>query len=1172
MSGQAPWSIKGIRAETREAARGLAQRDGLTIGEWMNRLIEDIGGTGSEADMPPAQPQQPSGMPAAMRRSSAASLQPFPTQDAGWQSPPSSDPGRLAVALEALTRRLEGLPTAAPQPAVRPANTGGALDRALGMIGERMEETERRHDRTFGHIDATLSEIRQTHAAIAERLRRLEDADPANKSLGALRALENALARVAQQVQVQDERATQFAAELSGMRQLDAEMALMSGRLQAHDHRTGTLEAELAAIRSGAGSEAELAARVEALEEGTGDIIRQTSESIGQVGATIEAVAGRLAELETGTASAVEEADRGLHMLSDRVAAAEELAQSASSRLAELMVDLSARMTEIESMAQQAGSKAAIAALEARLGEFQSGMADMDQRLSGQLAGVRTELLETMRDGIDSRFAEIAGTFAQRIDQVERRSTDALERVGGEVARVASALSQRLQRLEESDTRARETSTSSRMEMAGIARAIEERMGALEARDDAMVERAGVHMKQIADQLAARLEQSEKRTLDSVSEQMRTLADRLQARQEEQTRDLVKRIDDVDERGAKRIEDRLGFVAREIQAAEDRAKAVSAPLHRGFDTVIDRLDRLETRAIEPYAETVGMVGGGSVQIATPDDRYELGGTMSRDSGYRSDFETSAMPYADPDTDYGYGAAAPAPEPAPRRGGFASPFPVGEVGSGPIPASALDNPRSDDALGSPLTDTFDRQQADRDTLAHGLDGPPPEILFEQDDDFGILTTPTQQRRGGSDYLATARQAAIAAAQAREIDSRALKASAKSTRPGLRLGKGMPAPKAKPAASGSVKTKQGVSPVVLIAAAGIVATGGIYALNSMRAGASDEVPASLAPAETASVAPAATAVPETPALLPTVSDPAAAPATPDTATAPVADAAVAAATTGAAASPTAETGSAGAAAVPAPRRPTAMTDLARQQEVAAAEARRRAAELEARATARARQPSATPPAATSRPATAPTGAAASARPAAAAPASALPRAAASTPSAAYDEAMRRQQAGDATGALPLLQRAADAGDIRAQNRLARMYERGEAGVQRDMAAARRWTERAAASGSRRAQHNLGVYYAEGEGVQQDFGRAAENFRRAAQRGAADSQYNLGAMAEQGLGTERSDREAYYWYALAARSGDQDAARKAQEVGGRLDPTARQAEESRVQAFTPEAGGTE
>ena len=41
MNKAVPWSIKGVDFDAREAAKEAARRDGLTLGEWMNRAISD---------------------------------------------------------------------------------------------------------------------------------------------------------------------------------------------------------------------------------------------------------------------------------------------------------------------------------------------------------------------------------------------------------------------------------------------------------------------------------------------------------------------------------------------------------------------------------------------------------------------------------------------------------------------------------------------------------------------------------------------------------------------------------------------------------------------------------------------------------------------------------------------------------------------------------------------------------------------------------------------------------------------------------------------------------------------------------------------------------------------------------------------------------------------------
>src|SRR6476661_552726 len=40
MSAGVPWSVKGIDRKARETAKDLARRSGMTLGEWLNHVIE----------------------------------------------------------------------------------------------------------------------------------------------------------------------------------------------------------------------------------------------------------------------------------------------------------------------------------------------------------------------------------------------------------------------------------------------------------------------------------------------------------------------------------------------------------------------------------------------------------------------------------------------------------------------------------------------------------------------------------------------------------------------------------------------------------------------------------------------------------------------------------------------------------------------------------------------------------------------------------------------------------------------------------------------------------------------------------------------------------------------------------------------------------------------------
>jgi localization factor PodJL len=131
----------------------------------------------------------------------------------------------------------------------------------------------------------------------------------------------------------------------------------------------------------------------------------------------------------------------------------------------------------------------------------------------------------------------------------------------------------------------------------------------------------------------------------------------------------------------------------------------------------------------------------------------------------------------------------------------------------------------------------------------------------------------------------------------------------------------------------------------------------------------------------------------------------------------------------------------------------------------------------------------------------------------------------------------------------ERAAKQGLAPAQFRLGGFYEKG-IGVKKDLAAARDLYLAAAGKGNGKAMHNLAVLYAEGVDGPADYANAAHWFREAADHGVTDSQYNLGILYARGTGVTQNYAESYKWFALAAIQGDQDAAKKSDEVAARLD----------------------
>ena len=125
------------------------------------------------------------------------------------------------------------------------------------------------------------------------------------------------------------------------------------------------------------------------------------------------------------------------------------------------------------------------------------------------------------------------------------------------------------------------------------------------------------------------------------------------------------------------------------------------------------------------------------------------------------------------------------------------------------------------------------------------------------------------------------------------------------------------------------------------------------------------------------------------------------------------------------------------------------------------------------------------------------------------------------------------GDYAAALREWRPLAEQGDASAQSNLGVMYANGQ-GVTQDYGEAVKWYRKAVVQGDADAQYNLGVSYDKGQGVAQDDAEAVKWYRKAADQGVALAQYNLGNMYAGGQGVAQNYGEAARWYRKAARQG--------------------------------------
>ena len=216
MSSGAPWSVKGIDPKAREVAKDLARREGLTLGEWLNRMIleeegpEEITSEAYFTDTKFLDPEPegaverpartyyetPRAEPTYAEAPRREPARPEPARaeapPARWEAPehPADEIGRVALALDRLTERIE----------TSEGRTGLAITGVEHSVRDaisRIEAAERESVAVAARFEGAVGEVQTEQSRIAERLRRMETEAAGPRSAEALRALEQALGKVA---------------------------------------------------------------------------------------------------------------------------------------------------------------------------------------------------------------------------------------------------------------------------------------------------------------------------------------------------------------------------------------------------------------------------------------------------------------------------------------------------------------------------------------------------------------------------------------------------------------------------------------------------------------------------------------------------------------------------------------------------------------------------------------------------------------------------------------------------------------------------------------------------------------------------------------------------------------------------------------------------------------
>jgi localization factor PodJL len=430
MTVGAPWSVKGIDPKAREVAKDLARRSGMTLGEWLNRVIleddvpEEVFSEADFHDRPRRLPDAP--------RVRLASVTGRPNEIA------NGDLARVAQVLDRLTDRIEasetrtGLAIAGVEHSVRQAvarieaaERGGlAVTTRLDQVAERLEgegpreEVGPRSDEALraiygqgaeaqaaladqvaarlidrlAHAEARTAEavngLRSSLAALDARLRSVEG----GASLDVDRRLETLAAELG--ARVEDARAEAVARlQASSAEGVDERMAEMAGHVRAAEQRSAQ-----AIERMGR----EVLALAEAMNRRLASSEQQSARAVEHVGGEIvrigAAVESRLTRAEQAQADALEklgaEIGRVTERLTDRVAQSER-------RTAQAIEDVGEQVTRVtERMEHRHERLSGDVAERLRQNEERTGKLLEEARngLETSLAGTRERLAETAAD------------------------------------------------------------------------------------------------------------------------------------------------------------------------------------------------------------------------------------------------------------------------------------------------------------------------------------------------------------------------------------------------------------------------------------------------------------------------------------------------------------------------------------------------------------------------------------------------------------------------------------------------------------------------------------------------------------------------------------------------------------------------------------------------------
>lgn len=583
---QGPWSVKGIDPKARELARERAQRQGVTLGQYLNSLLlEGDSGAFEDIDLGDIPTRTPSG---------------------------DHDLRRMSQEIDMLAQRLEASTS-------RSARAVSGIDKSiLGLMG-KVDASGKAQLQALERVTRAMGEIESTQSALRTRIDTIESAPGGSgggPTLDALKALESSLGRLADQVQGRareqddfralfDEKVSQVSNKVDDVaRSMDTVVnnairqnaSTLTGRIDQVEEKMSSVERR---IEAGINKISDAASRFELFEtkaeRAVGDTTwrmeRALETTLNRSRAMSQEVIDRVDNIEEKTREAVTGLSDAVARITERLGRAERKTETA-------VGVLERAVTDIDDKVQRGGGKQQAEDLAQFQAVFQKRLDSLAEDLSRPIAAVRADVERKLEEAVRSGSPEKVERLERQIKQLqeqlqvsEARQADAVEAMSSQVDRLSRAVDERLRTVE---ARGDQRSIDDvRREMTRLADTIDARLGNVETTTRATIDNLGRLNTAVDDKLSA-LEKKSAGAIDAVGEQVALVAERLQKRHDDSVQRLSDRIAET------------AVSARPLDGAE-------------VDRLADRLDERVKESERRSAEAIGQIGE---QVARVADRLQ----------------------------------------------------------------------------------------------------------------------------------------------------------------------------------------------------------------------------------------------------------------------------------------------------------------------------------------------------------------------------------------------------------------------------------------------------------------------------------------------------------------------------------------------------------------------